>query len=155
MQQCVAIFAKNDVTEVKHLANIKNDDIVYEAPTSAGKKGVINGAIAMFAKLQKAQDGANVCSSSSSAPKLPCGFCCVCAVLPSMLQGLEATMAGAFEKALGVRPKEFVHVNIDAKLTEAGLATHFPCESWPPTTAVNIVHVLSGCNQVVCCWQGA
>ena len=47
-------------------------------------------------------------------------------------------MAGALEKALGVRPKELVHVNLDAKLTEAGLAAHFPSELWPPTAAVGL-----------------
>ena len=40
-------------------------------------------------------------------------------------------------KALGHEPeREVVHVDMAAKLWEAGLLAHFPCATWPPTAAV-------------------
>ena len=68
------------------------------------------------------------------------------------VSGQAAQMAAALELVLG-KPPAMVHVDVAGKLTEAGLAKHFPLPLWPPTAAVRNCNrcqslIMSSCGVV-------
>ena len=67
-------------------------------------------------------------------------FTCVLFSYQSVIGGASTDLVGALKEAFG-KPKEFVHVDLDAELTKLGLKKFVPLDLWPPSMAVYILCV--------------
>ena len=68
-------------------------------------------------------------------------FTCALFSYHSVIGGASTDLVGALKEAFGTKPKEFVHVDLDAELTKLGLKKFVPLDLWPPSMAVYILCV--------------